>query len=95
MSVNINGTEWKTGDELEQELFTPEEIEESNMRVALIGELIKARKESSISQRELAKLSGVKQPVIARIEKGKSSPNIDTVIKLLFALGKKLEIVER
>ena len=95
MSLNINETEWKTWDELKQELFTPEEIEESNMRVALIGELIKARKESSISQRELAKLSGVKQPVIARIEKGKSSPNIDTVIKLLFALGKKLEIVER
>lgn len=62
VSVNINGTEWKTWDELEQELFTPEEIEESNMRVALIGELIKARKESSISQRELEKLSGVKQP---------------------------------
>lgn len=62
MSVNINGTEWKTWDELEQELFTPEEIEESNMRVALIGELIESRKESSISQRELAKLSGVKQP---------------------------------
>lgn len=95
MSVNINGTEWKTWDELEQELFTPEEIAESDMRVALIGELIKARKDSSISQRELAKLSGVKQPVIARIEKGKSSPNIDTVIKLLFALGKRLEIVER
>lgn len=83
MSVNINGTEWKTWDELEQELFTPEEIAESDMRVALIGELIKARKDSSISQRELAKLSGVKQPVIARIEKGKSSPNIDTVIKQL------------
>ena len=94
MSVNINGTEWKTWDELEKELFTPEEIAESDMRVALIGELIKARRESSISQRELARLSGVKQPVIARIEKGKSSPNIETVTKLLFALGKKLEIVD-
>ena len=42
-----------TWEELRQELFTPEEIAESNLRVALIGELIKARNEQNISQREL------------------------------------------
>ena len=58
-----------------------------------MGELVKARKEQGISQRELEKISGVKQPVIARIEKGTSSPQLDTVIKLLAALGKTLAIV--
>lgn len=34
-------------------LLTQEEIAESNLRVALIGELIKARQEKGISQKSL------------------------------------------
>ena len=75
------------------ELFTPEEIAESDSRVALMGELVKARKEQGISQRKLEELSGVKQPVIARIENGSSNPQIETIIKLLAALGKTLAVV--
>lgn len=75
------------------ELFTPEEIAESDLRVALMGELIKARKEQGISQRKLEELSGVKQPVIARIENGSSNPQLETIIKLLAALGKTLAVV--
>ena len=55
-------------------LLTPEEIAESNLHVALIGELIKARQEKGLSQKKLEELSGVKQPVIARMEKGTTSP---------------------
>ena len=84
---------FKTWDEVRSDLFTPEEIAESDLRVALMGELIKARKERGISQRELERLSGVKQPIIARIESGTVSPKLDTVMKLLAAMGKKLEIV--
>lgn len=84
---------FKTWDEVRSELFTPEEIAESDLRVAFMGELIKARKERGISQRELERLSGVKQPIIARIESGTVSPKLDTVMKLLAAMGKKLEIV--
>ena len=61
-----------TWEELQKELFTPEEIAASNLRVALIGELIKARQERGISQKKLEELSGVKQPIIARMEKGLS-----------------------
>ena len=75
------------------ELFTPEEIAESDSRVALMGELVKARKEQGISQRKLEELSGVKQPVIARIENGSSNPQLETIIKLLAALGKTLAVV--
>lgn len=80
-------------DELEKELFTPEEIRESKLRVAIIGELIKARHEQGISQKQLEELSGVKQPVIARMEKGYTSPQIDTLLKVLGALGKTLAVV--
>jgi DNA-binding XRE family transcriptional regulator len=88
--VSPIGDSWE---EVEKELFTPEEIAASDLRVALIGELIKARQEQGISQRRLEELSGVKQPVIARMEKGSTTPQIGTVIKVLASLGKKLTIV--
>lgn len=82
-----------TWEELQKELFTPEEIAASNLRVALIGELIKARQERGISQKKLEELSGVKQPIIARMEKGTTTPQIDTILKVLAPLGKTLAIV--
>jgi len=83
------GSNWK---DVEKEIYAPEEITESNLRVALVGELIKARKEKGISQKKLEELSGVKQPVIARMEKGTTNPNISTVLKVLAPLGKTLYI---
>lgn len=74
-------------------LMTAEEIMESNLRVALIGEIIKARQEKGISQRQLGELSGVKQPIIARMEKGTTSPQLETILKILAPLGKTLAIV--
>ncbi len=90
MNNSAIGHSWE---EVRAELFTPEEIAESDLRVALIGELIKARQEKGISQKKLEELSGVKQPVIARMEKGLTSPQLDTVLKLLVPLGKTLAIV--
>lgn len=58
-----------TWEEVEKELFTQEEIAASDLRVAMINEMIKAREGKGITQRELEKLSGVAQPVIARMEK--------------------------
>jgi predicted XRE-type DNA-binding protein len=82
-----------TWDELQKELFTDEEMAASNLRVALIGELIKARQEQGLSQKKLEELSGVRQPIIARMEKGSTSPQIDTILKVLAPLGKTLAIV--
>ncbi|MBQ8084753.1 MAG: helix-turn-helix transcriptional regulator [Lachnospiraceae bacterium] len=84
------GDSW---DNVRKELYSEEQITESDIRVALIGELIKARNELGISQKKLEELSGVKQPVIARMEKGYTSPQLDTLIKLLAPLGKTLAIV--
>ncbi len=74
-------------------LLTDEEVAESNLRVALISELIKARKEKGLSQKKLEELSGVKQPIIARMEKGNTSPQLDTILKVLAPLGKTLAVV--
>ena len=84
------GSSWE---DVRRELFTDEEISASNMRVAVINEFITARKEKGISQKELEKLSGVKQPVIARLETGNVSPQVDTLLKLLASIGKTLAIV--
>ena len=86
----VSKEEW---DDVERELFTPQEIAESDLRVALMGELIKARQEQGISQKRLEEMSGVKQPVIARMERGYTSPQISTLLKVLAPLGKTLAIV--
>lgn len=83
----------KSWDEVRNELFTPEENAASDLRVALIGEFIKARQEKGITQKKLEEMSGVKQPIIARMETGKTSPQLDTVLKVLASLGKTLAIV--
>lgn len=54
--------------------------------------LLYERKERNMSQLELGKLCGVKQPYIARIEKGKADIQISTLIKLLLALNYKITI---
>ena len=92
--MNRNSAVGMSLEELERELLTPEEIAESNVRVAIIGELIKARQARGLTQRKLEELSGVKQPVIARREKGTTNPQLDTVIKLLAPLGKTLAVVD-
>ena len=74
-------------------VLTPEEIAESDLRVALMSELINARLEKGISQKKLEELSGVKQPVIARMERGSTNPQINTILKVLAPLGKTLAIV--
>ena len=79
-------------DELMERLTTPEERAQIAIRVALIGELVKARDERGLSQQRLGELSGVKQPVISRMERGTTSPTLETVIKLLAPLGKTLYI---
>ncbi len=71
---------------------TPEERRKIDFEVELIGKMIEAREKKGYSQRELAELSGVKQPAIARMESPKSTPQIDTLLKILAPLGYTLSI---
>ena len=93
MSIVLNGHEFTTWDDIEDKVYTPEEIAESTLKANIICELIKAREEKNISQKELEELSGVQRPVISRIEKGHTNPQLNTLLKLLAPLGKTLAIV--
>ncbi len=84
------GSNWN---EYEQQIFNEEEIRESNLRVALIKELITYRQQLGISQNQLETLSGVKQLMIARIEIGQTNSQLETLLKLLAPFGNTLSIV--
>ena len=88
--ISPRGSSW---DELEKQLFTPEEIAESDTRVEIINEMIKAREEEGITQKQLEAMSGIKQPVISRMEKGTTDPQLSTVLRVLNSLGKTLQVV--
>ena len=88
--ISPRGSSW---DELEKQLFTPEEIAESDTRVEIINEMIKAREEDGITQKQLEAMSGIKQPVISRMEKGTTDPQLSTVLRVLNSLGKTLQVV--
>ena len=92
-AIKDNPAVGRSWEEVRAELFTPEEISKSNLRVELIGEIIKARQEKGISQKKLEELSGVRQPIIARMEKGSTSPQLETILKVLAPLGKTLAVV--
>lgn len=86
---------FKNWDEFEKELnITKEQEEEIKLEMDLIKATVEARKNSKISQRELSNKSGIKQPVIARIEKCINSPKTSTLIKLLYPLGYTLKVVK-
>jgi DNA-binding XRE family transcriptional regulator len=63
-----------------------------DLEVELIGKIIAAREARGMTQQELAKAAGVKQPAIARLESMKATPQLDTLIKVLLPLGYKLTI---
>lgn len=90
MANKAIGYDWE---EVKKDLFTPEEIHKANARADFICAFIKARKESGFTQKELEKVSGVKQPVIARMETGATNPTLDTVLKLLSSMGMELAVV--
>lgn len=71
----------------------PGEKEEIEIVSKLVAEVIERRLELGLSQRDLAALSGVKQPAIARFETLGTIPRLDTLIKIMKALGLKLNII--
>jgi transcriptional regulator with XRE-family HTH domain len=48
-----------------------------------------------MTQRDLARVTGVPQPAIARIERGTVAPGVDTLERLLAGAGATLEIGPR
>ncbi len=57
----------------------------------LIEELANLRHEKQLTQRELCDIINFKQPVLAKIEKRKNSPQLSTLLKILDALDYHIE----
>ncbi len=59
-----------------------------------VGKIIHfCRKQSKLSQLQLATLAGVGKTVIYDVEKGKESIQLNTLLKILDALNIKLELI--
>ena len=84
-------SEWT---EFKEELnLTNEDINLIELEKDLIKAMVKIREDQGLSQAELAKKSHVKQPAIARLEKGTHSPQIDSLLRILAPMGFTLQIV--
>ncbi len=66
------------------------DINEIENIASIVGALIEQRTALGISQRELASLCGIPQSSVARIESYKSTPNLDTLLKIMQPLGLSL-----
>ena len=65
---------------------------EEKMSVA-VGRVFKqTRRELGLTQQEVADVSGVKRPNIARLESGKHSPTIDMLQRIAQSMGMEIEI---
>jgi len=72
---------------------SPAERAKIEFEIEFIGKLIEVREAKGLTQKELAEAAGVKQSAIARLESLKSTPQIDTLFKILTPMGYKLAIV--
>ena len=69
-----------------------EEMENIECMASIIGSIIEQRNSLGISQRELAELCGMPQSSVARIESYKTTPSIDTLLRIMKPLGLKLYV---
>ena len=68
------------------------DMEEIENIAAIISSMIKKRNSLGISQRELAAMCSVPQSSVARIESFKTTPKLDTLLKLMHPLGLRLTV---
>lgn len=80
-------------EEFQKKHYTKEEVNDSKYRAQYMCMLAQLRNEHKITQKQLEELSGVKQPMIARIENGDSIPRLDTLLRLLEPMGLTQKIV--
>ena len=59
---------------------------------AIMQAIIDARNESGLTQKELAKRTGITQADISRLEKGNANPSLKTLNRLAKGMGMKLKL---
>lgn len=66
-----------------------DEVEE---RAKIVSAMIDQRHNLNLSQRDLSEMCGLPHSSVARIESGKSSPNLTTLLKIFDTLGLTLSV---
>ena len=74
--------------------FTLEEKKYTKLRNSFLKDLYKLRKEKNLTQKDLEKMTAIKQSTIAKIEKGRINPRLNNILKLVIAMGKTIKIEE-
>ncbi len=86
----MNFEEYKATALKEAEVY--EEYKALEPEYEIIKELIKARNEQHITQKELAEKVGTRQSNISRLERGNYNPSLAFLKKVAQGLGKELHI---
>ncbi len=68
------------------------EWERTALARAIALELVRYRGAHELSQRGLARLVGMSQPQVARLELGEYNPRVETLVRLSAALGLEFRI---
>ena len=68
------------------------DIDEAEAVSQIVGAMIERRHDLSLSQRDLAELCGLPHSSVARIESGKTTPNLTTLLKIFRELGLSLVV---
>lgn len=61
--------------------------EPSHERMVFANRVKEIRERQGLTQRELARIAGMKQPYIAAIETGERNPTLESMVKIAAALG--------
>ena len=68
------------------------DLDEVEAVSAIVGAMIEQRHSLELSQRELAEMCGIPHSSVARIESGKTIPNLSTLLKIFNQLGLRFTI---
>ena len=80
---------------LEKQLQNPDfkaEWDALEPQLSIMQEVIDARKESGLTQQQLAERTGISQADISKLENGNANPSLKTLQRLASAMDKKLKI---
>ena len=69
-----------------------ENMEQLEELSCIIGAVVTRREELGLSQRELASRCGITQSALARLESCRTTPQIDTMLKVMKPLGLTLSV---
>ncbi|NUU94833.1 hypothetical protein XO10_00685 [Marinitoga sp. 1135] len=69
-----------------------EKYDELDLKYQAIATVIEYRQKHHLTQKEFAKIVGIKQQALSRFERGLVNPRVDFLQKLFKAMGKKVII---